>query len=132
LSSKSRILVIAFVLGCMALATAGCVSEWVGRSAGGELRWWCPKCESYIDDPETHHCTDDYDIDTDIDQLLDTVGEKEGQAEAPGGDAASAVASSQKRSVGDRLRFWRRGEAPQQRKETPRPKARKRWQFWRR
>ncbi|GEM_PF-2978896 len=47
---------LALAVLALVLASAGCITRVLGRSAGGERIWWCDRCGERVASPETHVC----------------------------------------------------------------------------
>lgn len=52
-TTRTRALLLIPALVSLGLLS-GCFSRMFGRSAGGELIWWCDRCQCQVGDPDAH------------------------------------------------------------------------------
>lgn len=100
------------------LFISGCVSNMVGRSAGGDLIWWCDKCQCQVGHPSTHICgKTKYDYATKKDVPMEGVTNNEIEEllrkdrERRNKRHTSSTYSTDAQEGGSKWKFWRRSGA---------------------
>ncbi|MHC4872091.1 MAG: hypothetical protein ACYTFY_09615 [Planctomycetota bacterium] len=105
------------LLLCFTITVAGCFSGMVGRSAGGDLIWWCDKCQCQVGHPSSHLCgKTKYDYSTKKDTPLEGITSNEiEELLRKDRDQRSGRKSSYTDATGNKKwKFWQKkaGSAP--------------------
>ncbi len=123
------------ILFFISMFTSGCISGNMGMSAGGDLIWWCDKCQCQVGNPKTHLCgKTKYDPvtkkDVPIDDAASNEIEKLLREDQESRNQNNAIAPLNKNVTRKKWQFWKKKSSPNNTNEEISNKREVRQPYW--